>query len=350
LPTESIDTYYDHFQELLEDLVDADEPILTKAAIRHFIFTLGSDFDTIQHNFRINNLPQEWLTQDWPSLLTLCRNYHKSIKPTSSTKRSTVNPKDTTFDRDAHQKKVMQPTKFCREIEATQRKHSGQCIYHLSKTHQTTACFVKKECDKLIAEGKSGGSNGTAHSSTSARLRHITEEHFEDATMEEQLFDLEDNTSNDINEDVLAYFTCMSNHYFRLAQVIPASVVPSRHTMEYPIIADSGANYHMFKEREFFSTLTPTSGTVLLGDGKSRIDIKGVGTVTCYIDNHLVSISNFRCIPDLGESVYSLFLHVKSPGHGLDSTSDQGLFLTFPDFRTKVIIGSNDIYLNILPV
>jgi len=46
--------------------------------------------------------------------------------------------------------------------------------------------------------------------------------------------------------------------------------------MKYPIIADSGANYHMFKEREFFSNITPTSGTVLLGDGKTRILIEGV--------------------------------------------------------------------------
>jgi len=71
LPSESLDSYYDRFQELLEDLADAEDPISTKAAMRQFIFTLGSDFDTIQNNFRINNLPQAWQTQDWPSLLTL---------------------------------------------------------------------------------------------------------------------------------------------------------------------------------------------------------------------------------------------------------------------------------------
>jgi hypothetical protein len=81
LPSESIDFYYDQFQELLEDLAEADKPISTKAAIRHFIFTLGSEFDTIQNNFWINNLPGEWKTQDWPSLLTLCRHYYNSVKP-----------------------------------------------------------------------------------------------------------------------------------------------------------------------------------------------------------------------------------------------------------------------------
>jgi len=73
LPTESIDSYYDRFQELLEDLADADEPISPKAAIHQFIFMLGNEFETIQNNFRINNLPAKWNTQDWPTLLTLCR-------------------------------------------------------------------------------------------------------------------------------------------------------------------------------------------------------------------------------------------------------------------------------------
>jgi hypothetical protein len=43
--------------------------------------------------------------------------------------------------------------------------------------------------------------------------------------------------------------------------------------MAYPIIADSGANYHMFKEIEFFDSLTPTTGNVILGDGKTSLSI-----------------------------------------------------------------------------
>jgi hypothetical protein len=45
------------------------------------------------------------------------------------------------------------------------------------------------------------------------------------------------------------------------------------------IIAESGVNYHMFKEKDFFDTLHPWCGTVLLGDGKTVSDIKGVGIV-----------------------------------------------------------------------
>ncbi len=124
LPTETIDTYFDRFQELLEDLADAEEPISTKAAIRQFIFTLGPEFETIQNNFRINNLPSEWRTDDWPTLLALCRDFYNSIKPVVDNPRSVKNPKDTTFDREAHQKKVkewfLNPYKFAHEIEAAQ--------------------------------------------------------------------------------------------------------------------------------------------------------------------------------------------------------------------------------------
>jgi hypothetical protein len=63
LPTETVYDYYNHFHELLDEISDTEETISTKSAIRHFIFTLGSEFDTIQNNFRIRNLPPHWNTQ-----------------------------------------------------------------------------------------------------------------------------------------------------------------------------------------------------------------------------------------------------------------------------------------------
>jgi len=120
--------------------------------------------------------------------------------------------------------------------------------------------------------------------------------------------------------------------------------------MKYPVIADSGANYHMFKEREFFETLRPATGSVILGDGTTTVSIKGIGTVKCTVDSHLLTIPNVRYIPGLSESVYSLFQHIKTPNHGLKSTFDDRLYLNFPDFQTKTIIGSNDIYVDMLPL
>jgi hypothetical protein len=52
--------------------------------------------------------------------------------------------------------------------------------------------------------------------------------------------------------------------------------------MKFPIIIDSGANYHMFKDKEFFSSILPATGKVILGDGVTSLPIEGVGTVKCH--------------------------------------------------------------------
>jgi hypothetical protein len=102
-PHETVDTYFNRFHELLDDLAEADEPISTKSALRQFLFTLGPEFEPIQHNYRINNLPTEWKTQDWTQFLVLCGDYYNSVKPTSSDRKPSS---DILFDKEAHQKKV----------------------------------------------------------------------------------------------------------------------------------------------------------------------------------------------------------------------------------------------------
>jgi hypothetical protein len=74
LPNECID-YYNYFHKLLEDLNEVKKQISMKSDIHDFTFTLGVEFKTIQNNFQIDDLPTEWNTQDWPSLLVVCRNY-----------------------------------------------------------------------------------------------------------------------------------------------------------------------------------------------------------------------------------------------------------------------------------
>ncbi len=48
---------------------------------------MGPDFETIQNNYRIGNLPQDWQTTDWPSILVLCRDYYNLVKPQGLKKR-----------------------------------------------------------------------------------------------------------------------------------------------------------------------------------------------------------------------------------------------------------------------
>jgi hypothetical protein len=120
--------------------------------------------------------------------------------------------------------------------------------------------------------------------------------------------------------------------------------------MKYPIIADSGANFHMFKEHEFFDSLAPAMGHVILGDGETKLPIQGVGTIKCKIGVHIIFIEGVHCVPELSKSIYSLILHIQHPGHGLQSFFDNGLYIQFPYFQTNAILGTDDIYLDAIPV
>ena len=62
--------------------------------------------------------------------------------------------------------------------------------------------------------------------------------------------------------------------------------------MQYPIIVDSGANYHMFKEHEYFDTLVPTQGQVIFRDGKTVLPIQGIGQVKCTVGSETLTIDN----------------------------------------------------------
>jgi len=357
-PDESIDTYFNRFHELLDDLSEAEEPIPLKSAIRHFIFTLGTDFAAIQNNYRIGHLPDIWKTDDWPTLLVLCRDYYNSIKSQGSTKKEhlglNLTNTNSSFDRIAHQKKIrnwfMQPDKFSQAISREQQKFPDMCIFHMSKTHQTHDCHVKKECDKLhAAKSPLGTSNPGGTQSVTGQLRHVTDQ----TDVEDELFeDVSDSVTdvpiNDTNQEVLHYFSRMTNHYLRLVR--NTSTACPRHNTRFPIIADSGANLHLFKEKEFFTSLRPAHGQVILGDGSTTLDIHGIGTVTCTVGEHKLVIENVRYVPGLGESIYSLFLHIQTPGHSLHSSCEDGLSIIFPNFTTKAILGTHDIYLNALPL
>lgn len=209
--------------------------------------------------------------------------------------------------------------------------------------HSTEDCAVKKECDRIVAARTSNSGNtgsGTAGSGTvvnstnTGRLRHITEE--SEKQVDSDVFQEAEEMHNDTNQDILNYFTRVTNHYLRLARFTQEKSLPPRHVREYPIIADSGANFHMFKEQEFFTQLTPAQGSVLLGDGKTSLPIHGIGTVTCKIGNNILQIESVRYVPDLGESIYSLFCHIQSPQHSLQSSLSKVFTLFFLIFSQKL--------------
>jgi len=299
------------------------------------------------------NLTKEWKTDDWPSILVLCHDYYNSVNPQGPPKQGTSRDGiSSPTDRAIHHKKArqwfLQPEKYCNEITNEQKRFPEKCIYHLSKSHETKDFFVKQEGDKLIAD-KEKTSSSTMFGV--GQLCHLTEELIEDGHSNESPDGsdvlLDSTLSNDTNQEDLIYFVPMTNHYLRLVWSTNPGI--SHHSMKYPIIVDSGANFHMFPGREFFTTMSPATGYVLLDDGKTILQIQGIGIISCKIGQHTLTVDHVRYIPDLAESIYSLFLHIQCPSHSLFSSYDEGLNIIFPEFRTKAILGQNDVYLDAAP-
>jgi hypothetical protein len=110
-PSESSDENYNHFHELLEEINEDLESISTQNAIRHFIFTLRDEFQPLQNNYCLGTISDEWRTQDWPSLLVLCRDFCNSVNPKGTTaKRDRGGDKDPfsefQIDQTSHHKKI----------------------------------------------------------------------------------------------------------------------------------------------------------------------------------------------------------------------------------------------------
>lgn len=214
LPHETVDNYYNHFHDLLEDLLEAEEPISTKSATCHFIFTLGSEFEAIQHNYRIGNLPPEWKTQDWPTLLMLCRNYSHSVNPQGLPKcDSTPKIPTNNGNRAHHHKKIRQwflnPEKYKSELAAEQQKHEGKCVYHLTDTHTTETCSIKKECDHIVSQRSLSNIGPT--SPVSGHFCNVKEDVIEES-VPDKMPEMHDPDCNDTNDANLFYFVRMKNH------------------------------------------------------------------------------------------------------------------------------------------
>jgi hypothetical protein len=254
MSNETVDAYYNRFKELFDEIQDADGNIPVKNAVRHFIFTLGPEFEPIQNNYRLDNLPVKWQTEDWPTILVLCRNFYHSVKPQGTLSQPSKNNfASHNVDRITHQKKVKEwfsnPTKYCKELAAEQRKYPNKCIYHLSDTHCTADCHIKRECEKIGLDQKQRNSQPNSPGTQTGQLRHITEENFEDAPSD-VIPEVDESNGNDTNEESLLYFTRISNHYLQMVKTTHSLLTANQHNMLYPVISDSGANYHMFKDQE----------------------------------------------------------------------------------------------------
>jgi hypothetical protein len=147
-----------------------------------------------------------------------------------------------------HHNKVKQwslnPTQFCHEMESKQKYPSWQMYLPLSITHPTEECAVKK--------------NVVIYWWWNVREVPLCLLLLNLLGMYERGYILRYcfswwclwywGATNDTNKDDVYYFAWMTHHYLCLVKASPTLSVYSRHQMKFPIITDSGANFHMFKE------------------------------------------------------------------------------------------------------
>eukprot|EP00957_Ditylum_brightwellii_P196463 14969392-Ditylum_brightwellii.AAC.1 len=96
-------------------------------------------------------------------------------------------------------------------------------------------------------------------------------------------------------------------------------------------VLNSGANEHMCNKKEYFTTLQQSPvDYVTLGDGKTRLPCKGIGTVQILIDKYVLQLINVLFVPDLDCSLYSIKRHMCLPG--CSQHADDNYTQAFPTF------------------
>jgi len=140
--------------------------------------------------------------------------FYNSINPKGlSSVGNSGNNSISNTDHHAPHKKVNMwfsfPSKYWKEIEAEQKQYPGLCLYHLTKSHTTEVCSVRKEYTKAQENKKDLNTNSATK--VMGQLRNIKKEMFEDAVSEED--DVQADCSNDTKEDDLHYFSRLTNHY-----------------------------------------------------------------------------------------------------------------------------------------
>eukprot|EP00957_Ditylum_brightwellii_P182324 13890087-Ditylum_brightwellii.AAC.1 len=96
-------------------------------------------------------------------------------------------------------------------------------------------------------------------------------------------------------------------------------------------VLDSGSNDHMCNKKEYFTTLQQSPVDYFtLGDRKTRLPCKGVGTVQIQISKYVLRLINILFVPDLDCSLYSIKRHMRLPGYS--QHADDDYTLAFPTF------------------
>ena len=114
------------------------------------------------------------------------------------------------------------------------------------------------------------------------------------------------------------------------------------------MILDTGATKHMSGQLTLFTNLTEvTDSYVTLGDGTTKLQVSGQGTIKINIETFVIELHNVLLVPDLEDTLFSITEHIQSPNCSLRAEKNK-YTLFYPTFNIIARL-DNEVHLQISP-
>ena len=133
-----------------------------------------------------------------------------------------------------------------------------------------------------------------------------------------------------------------------IAKILKYNNNANPNTRSTRMILDTGATKHMSGQLTLFTNLTKvTDSYVTLGDGTTKLQVSGKGTIKINIETFVIELHNVLLVPDLEDTLFSITEHIQSPNYSL--TADKNKYtLFYPTFNILARL-DNEVHLQISP-
>jgi len=399
LKDESIDVYAARLMDLKMDLQDNGLTISDSNLKHRFIMGLGPIFTTIQTNLTTNNLPPQWLTNDYETLIRLASSwlqsiasirkqndaYRQQVKPKAEEQNKSNKPQPKTGNQsNPKPKPVNNPTNQdgtpLTESQLALRAHyaeldkdrqsriiadikagtfqiskyesevrPGTCVFHGTR-HSSDTCTLLQTLREQLPATKPSQPRAVAKQTTLTNNQPTIENHTESTDLQElqaatdQLLSFSNVLNNSNKDSVESYLKITCNHVSFSSQQVQKS------TATTTFVVDSGAYPHMVNDKSLFVCYSPWQEDtkpifVTFADGKTQAKIQGIGSILIKIKNHTILINRVLYVPTISDNLFSVKQHCETPGTYVHVQGDKAT-IAFPTFVHDIPVKS-EIFLHV---
>jgi len=401
LKDESIDVYAARLMDLKTDLQDNGLMISDSNLKHRFIMGLGPIFTTIQTNLTTNNLPPQWLTNDYETLIRLASSWLQSIasirkqndayrqqtkpklEPQEQNKSNKPQPKGANQP-NPKPKPVNNPTNQdgtpLTESQLALRAHyaeldkdrqsriiadikagtfqvskyesevrPGTCVFHGTR-HSSDTCTLLQTLREQLSSYKPSQPKAVAKQTSISIPQSKIETNKESEDLQElqaatdQLLSFTNVLNNSNKDSIDSYLKITCNH----VSVSPQQDQRSTNTTTF--VVDSGAYPHMVNNKSLFIRFSPWQNDidpkfVTFADGKTQAEIKGIGSIVIKINKHTILMNRVLYVPTISDNLFSVKQHCETQGTYVHVQGDQAT-IAFPSFVHNIPVKS-EIFLHV---